>query len=396
MAKPVSQAYIIAARRTALGRIGGLHRRRRLEDLASPVICRLLEDVEIRTSQVDEVIVGNATAGSNPARVIALASGLSEAVNATTVDQQDASGLVAVISAVRLIEHGEANVVVAGGAESLSTAPWRIARPRSVHQIPHFILPDALANGDERGPIALETTEEIARRMNISRARQDTFAARSMDRAATARKAKRFGNEIVPLRHRPEEMHDQTTSEVDLDELEAELPFLEDGGTLTAANTSTLHDGAAFVLVVSSAIWQELGCPPALQLFASASLGVPPGCETSAPIAAVEKLYKRLTDFDASDVQFIETSETSAVQAVALAEALGIDELVINSEGGAIARGHPFAAAGAILVVRLFQQMIRESDVCDQARYGLATLSANGGLGVAALFSVNHTRKSAA
>ena len=177
------KAYIIAARRTALGRIGGLHGARRIEDLAAPVISAALADIGVAASEVDEIIVGNATAGGNPARLIALASGLPEAANATTIDQQDASGLVAIIQASRLITQGDADVVVAGGAESLSTAPWRIARPKNVHQMPRFIHPDPFSTAGLNLPFPLECTEKLARDLNISRARQDAFAASSLQRA---------------------------------------------------------------------------------------------------------------------------------------------------------------------------------------------------------------------
>lgn len=384
--KATTRAYIVAARRTALGRVGGLHRARRIEELAGPVIWALCDDAGVDQAGVDEIIIGNATAGGNPARLIALAAGLPETINATTVDQQDASGLVAIIQAIRLIEQGEGEMVIAGGVESLSTAPWRVARPRNVHQMPHFISPEPFSNNEMHCPIPIEGTEQMARDLNISRARQDAFAARSFERALAAREARRFTGEIVPLRGRPEEARDQTTTDRDLDELEAELPFIEDVGTLTPANTSSWHDGAALVLVVSEQRWCDLGKPPALCLVANAALGVTPEGEARAPIAAVEKLYTRLNGFDRSGIGVVETSETSAAQALALADALGFDEAAINPQGGAIARGHPFAAAGAVLVVRLFSQMLR-GDAAAVPAYGLATQGAVGGLGVAALFS---------
>ena len=381
------EAYIVAARRTALGRIGGLHAARRVEDLAAPVITTALSDAGLEAADVDEVIVGNATAGGNPARLIALATGLPETVNASTVDQQDASGLVAIIQASRLIAQGDADVVIAGGVESMSTAPWRIARPRNVHQMPRFIHPDPFSTAGLNLPYPLECTEELARDLSISRARQDAFVAGSVERAVTARKANRFDSEIVPLKPRREEGRDQSLARVELDELEDEEPFLEKNGTLTPANTSTWHDGAAFVVVVSEARWQALGQPAALKLLSSAAVGVPPGNEAAAPIASVKKLYSRLNGFDRSTITLLETSETSAAQAIAVAEALGFDEASVNAEGGALARGHPFSAAGAVLVVRLFSQLVRRSGH-SKVTCGVATQGALGGLGVAALFQV--------
>ena len=385
--QPPTRAYIIAARRTALGRIGGLHRTRRIEDLAAPVVRAVCEDGAIRPDDVDEIIVGNATAGGNPARIIALGSGLPETVNATTIDQQDASGLVAIIQAVRAVAHGDSQIAIAGGAESLSTAPWRIARPRNIHQMPHFISPEPFGDDDIRCAVPIEGTEQLAQALNISRSRQDAFATRSIDRAIAARKSRKFIDEIVPLRGRPEEARDQTTIECDLDALQAELPFREEDGTLTPANTSSWHDGAAFVLIVSEEKWKALGEPPAMRLVANAASGVPAGHEAKAPIAAVEKLYTRLNGFDRSTISVVEMSESSAAQAIALADCLGLDEARINPDGGAIARGHPFGAAGALVVVRLFSQLVRAGGGSDR-QFGVATQGAVGGLGVAALFCV--------
>ena len=381
-----NKAYIIAARRTALGRIGGLHGTRRIEALAAPVISAALSDADVTASEVDEIIVGNATAGGNPARLIALASGLPETANATTIGQQDASGLVAIIQASRLIAQGDADVVVARGAESLSTAPWRIASPKNVHQMPRFIHPDPFSTAGLNLPFPLECTEKLAQDLNISRARQDAFAASSLQKAVDARKAKRFDEEIVAMKARREEARDQSTASAELAEFQEEEPYLEENGTLTPANTCTWHDGAAFVVLVSEQKWQDLGQTAALSLIASASVGVPPGDESSAPIASVKKLYKRLNGFDRSTITVLETSETSAAQAIALAEALGFDETAINPEGGALARGHPFGAAGAVLVVRLFSQLIRTNSKTKPA-HAVATQGALGGLGVAALFS---------
>ena len=135
----VRPAYIIAARRTALGRIGGIHRNRRVEDLAVPVALEVLKDAGVSPARVERLILGNTSAGNNPARLVALAAGLPESVPATTIDQQCASGLEAILSAIRTIAIGEAEIILAGGAEAVSLAPWRIAKPRSVHQTPRFI-----------------------------------------------------------------------------------------------------------------------------------------------------------------------------------------------------------------------------------------------------------------
>jgi len=379
----LAPAYIVAARRSALGRIGGLHRNRRLEDKTAPVVAAALADAGIAPSQVDEVIIGNSSAGGNPARLIALAAGLPETVPALTLDRQCGSGLDAVLAAVRSVGTGESGVVVAGGAESLSTAPWRIARPKSPYQLPRFIGPEQANAGDEK--LAFEACETLARRRRISRTAQDAFALKSHLRAETAREQRRFIGEIVPIRANPEEARDQSATGPSLEDLERLSPYTPPKGTLTPGNTSTLHDGAAIVVVVSELVWIALGRPRALRLVTSAAQGVAPGAEADAPILAMQKLYKRLNGFDRSAIRLVETSENSAAQALALMDVLDLDESALNPDGGAVVRGHPLGASGAVLVVRLFTSLVR-SRRNDAPRYGAVTQGTIGGLGLAALF----------
>ncbi len=378
-------AFIVAARRTAIGRIGGLHRGRRVEDLAAPVVEAVLKDAGVDVGDVDEIIVGNCTAGDNPARLIALAAGLPVTAMATTVDQQCASGLEAILAATRRIVAGEADVIVAGGAESISTAPWRIAKPRSLFQTPHFIRPDPVGAPPTAEHVPHQSCETLAGRLGISRAEQDAWAAKSHARASLAREARRFVGEIVPLRATTEEARDQSAVEPELDDLADLEPIAGEGGTLTAGNISALHDGAAFVVVVSEAEWKRRGKPPALRPMLNAALGVAPGSEAEAPIAAVQKLYGRMNGFDRSTISAFELSEASAVQVIALCRELGIDESAVNADGGAVVRGQPLAASGAVLVARLFSRLVRQEDKRGKG-YGVATLGANGGLGLAALF----------
>lgn len=381
----VASSYIIAARRSALGRIGGLHRSRRLADLAGPVVAAVLADAGIDPAEVDELIAGNASEGGNPARLISLAAGLPETVASHSIDRQCASGLDAIISAVRLVQSGDANVVVAGGAESLSTAPWRVAKPRSLYQLPHFLRVEPTGVDEAEGPDPFEASESLPRRLGISRAKQDMAAARSHLKAEAARDARRFVGEIVPLRGNAEEARDQNAVGPGLDDLEEMTPFAPPSGTLTPGNTSSLTDGAAFVVVVSEAVWRARGKPPALKLVSAAALGVAPGSEGEAPIEAMRKLYSRLNGFKREDIGVFELSENSAAQEIALAEVLDVDPAKVNPDGGAVARGHPLGAAGAVLVVRLFSSLVRAPKP-RSGRYGVATLGAAGGLGLAALF----------
>jgi len=377
--------YIIAARRTAIGRIGGLHRLRRVEDLAAPVVEAVLKDAEVGTGEVDEIIVGNCTAGDNPARLIALASGLPVTAMATTIDQQCASGLEAVLAAARRIAAGEAAIAVAGGAEAISTAPWRIAKPRSLFQTPHFIRPEPFGAPPMAEHVPHVSCEKLAQRLGVTRAEQDAWTLASHRKANEAREERRFVGEIVPLRSTTEEARDQSAVLPDADDLADLDPIAGEDGTLTTGNISALHDGAAFVVAVSEAEWKRRGRPPALRPVANAALGVEPGGEAEAPIAAVQKLYGRLNGLDRSAISLFELSEASAVQAIALGREFGLEAAKINPDGGAVVRGHPLGASGAVLVTRLFSRLIRNEEVRG-TRYGVAALGANGGLGIAALF----------
>lgn len=381
-----ARAYIISARRSALGRVGGMHRHRRVEDLAAPVIAAALADAKVEPAQVEEIVIGNASHGGNPARTIALAAGLPLSSPALTIDRQCGSGLDALLHALRVVAGGEAEVVVAGGVESLSTAPWRIAKPRSLYQLPHFIgLEPPSAMGASDVPQPLQASEALAQRHQISRAQQDAFAMKSHLRAETAREAKRFQGEIVPFRASREEMRDESAIGATLEDIEAETAYCPPEGTLTPANSAQPHDGAAIAVIVSEAKWKTLGEPPALRLLANAAKGVVPELEAEAPIAAMDKLYTRLNGFDRASVSAVELGETSAAQAIAVMKSLGIDDAILNAEGGAVVRGHPLGASGAVLVVRLFSRLVRRNPE-RSTRRGAVTLGALGGIGLAAMF----------
>ena len=386
-APPQVPAYIVAGRRSALGRVGGLHRNRRVEDLAAPVIAAALSDAQLKACEVDEIFIGNASQGGNPARLIALAAGLPLTAPALSLDRQCASGLDAIINAVRSIANGDAEIVVAGGAESLSNAPWRVAKPKSVYHTPHFIGLEPTAFERHDVPQPIQAAETLAERHQISRAAQDAFTMKSHLRAQTAREARRFVGEIVPMRGNREEARDESATGASLEDIEAAPSYCPPDGSATMANTSQPHDGAAIVVVVSEAVWQRLGQPPALKLLGSAAEGVAPELEAEAPIAAMRKLDARLNGYDRSRIRAVELGESSSAQAIAMMSALGIDDGVLNAEGGAVVRGHPLGAAGAVLVVRLFTRLLRRNPDVREG-YGAAVLGAVGGLGLAAMFEV--------
>lgn len=379
-------AYVVAVRRTALGRVGGLHRSRRVEALAVPVVEAAIADAGLANEVVDEFIVGNATAGGNPARLIALSAGLSESVAAYTIDRQCASGLEAMISAVRTIAMGDANVIVAGGAESLSTAPWRIAKPRNLHQMPRFIEPNPAASVGEGEALLVAAAEQLARRFGIERARQDAYAMETRRRANLARDERRFIGEIVPLKTKANEVNDEASLALFDDEDMAEFePFQQPDGTVTPGNASGMHDGAAMAVIVSQGVYDDLGKPPAMRLLASAAAGASLDAQAAAPIHAMQKALPRLGQRGADALKLIELSELSAAQAIVLQDQLGVHADAINPDGGALALGHPYGASGAVTVARLFTDMVRNPG--GQSRpLGAATTGGVGGLGVAAIF----------
>ena len=381
---PDTHAYILAARRSALGRVGGLHRFRRIDALATPIIEAALADANIAPADVDELVLGNATEGGNPARLLALSAGLSETVSATTIDRQCGSGLEAILAAARAIRLGESNIVVAGGADSLSTAPWRIMRPRSLYQTPHFMRYEPAMTDSPDEPQPFEASESLARAFGISRAEQDEWSKHAFQKAATAREHRIFVGEIVALRANAEEARDESAGTPDPDDFADAVPFLPEGGTLTPANTSAMHDGAAAAVIVSDAVWQRLGRPPALRIIGSASIGAAPAEEAAAPIAATRKMFTHLNGLHPRDMALVEISESSAAQAIAFARSLDLDPAAINPAGGAVVRGHPFGASGALLVARAFTGMLRNVDG-QPPRYGLVSQGAIGGIGLAAL-----------
>jgi acetyl-CoA C-acetyltransferase len=383
-ASGLGSSYIIAARRTALGRPGGLHRSRRLEGLAAPVVLAALEDAGIDPHLVEEIILGNTTAGGNPARLVGLAAGLRERVSALTVDRQCASGLDAILLGMRAVALGDADVVVAGGAESVSTAPWRVAKPKNLFQTPRFIGLEQ--DGPEQHDASqVAASEELARRMGITRDQQDAYALHSFLKAEAAQSERRFIGEIVPLKMAGPEARDEHAVAPEIEELAALDPLVPPDGTHTSGNTSAVQDGAAMAVIVSGRNYREIGAPPALRLVASATEGVGPADDARAPVAALEKLLKAANGSGRSDLGLVEMAEASAAQALALRHAFALEDGAMNPDGGAVARGYPLGAASAVSVVRLFTRLVRAA-VRPGLPLGAVTQGAVGGLGVAALF----------
>ncbi|HLQ19830.1 MAG TPA: thiolase family protein [Tabrizicola sp.] len=350
-------ARLIAARRTAVMPRGGAFARLRIEDLAAPVLQACLADAGIAPSQVDEVILSNALgAGGNPARRAALAAGLPETVAGLTTDRQCAGGLDAILLAKALVDSGFAEVVLAGGVESYSRRPLRLATdpdggpPQPYEQAPFTPWPD-------RDPDMTEAAEALARRLNISRDRQEGWAAGSHAKALAADPS----SEIVPLGGITRDAFPRALGA----KLLAKVPVLT--GSITAATAAVAADAAAVCLVVSDRVARGRG----LALLAGATLGSRPEEPGLAPVAAIRRIW------GGEPLAQAEIMEAYAVQALAVIDGAGLDPQIVNPGGGGLARGHPIGASGAILVVRLFHGL-------RQGR-GLAAIAAAGGIGSALL-----------
>jgi len=377
----MSQPVIIAARRTAIGNVGGMHRARPVETLGAAAVLAALADSGLDAGDVGEVIMGNAAGGGgNLARLIGLSADLPESVPAITLDRQCASGLDAIVYGARLIQTGAAEAVIAGGAESPSTAPWRVEKPPSLYRgLPRFYGEAPFAPGAGGDRQMIEAAERVARECGISREAQDAYAHASHQRAAAAAALGAFDAEIVPVSGGTER-DEGPKAGLKPETLARAAPLLSDG-TVTAGNSCPVSDGAAAVVIVSPTLHARLGHPPGLAVLDAASGGVDPARLGLGAIPAVERLRAR-SGAHWGGLAAAEFNEAFASQVLATLEDLELPLAIMNAHGGAIALGHPYGASGAVLVVRLFTRIVRAG----ADGFGLAMLAAAGGLGVAAMF----------
>lgn len=365
---------VVAARRTAIGEAGGVLRHLTVDQLAAPVLRALLDDAG--ADRVDDVLLGNVLGpGGNPARVSALRAGLGFDTPGLTLDRQCASGLSAIATAAAMIRAGAGDWYLAGGVESPSTAPWRAWRPRSAAEPPRFYSRAPFAPADIGDPDMGPAADLVAAEAGISRERQDRFAARSHERAVTARAQHRFDAEIVQVGgvgtdERPRE---RFTAE----RLARFRPAFTPDGTATAANSCGINDGAAAVLITTESNRRRLGLP-GLRLVDCATSGTDPNRLGLGAVPTMRAVLDRRSE----PIGTVEFNEAFAGQALACLDAVGLDELIASPDGGAIALGHPWGASGAVLVVRLFSRIVRG----DGPPTGLAALSSGGGLGVATVW----------
>ena len=392
---------IVAAVRTPIGRHGGSLASVRPDDLAAHAIRAVVARAGVDPALIDDVYFGDTNqAGEdnrNVARMAALLAGLPPTVPGATVNRLCASGLEAINCAARMIESGVGDIMVAGGVESMSRAPyvlskadqafgreqqifdttigWRFVNPRLAAMYP---------------PISLgETAENVARAHGVSRADQDAFALASQQKWAAAHAAGRFRDEIAPVEipqgRKPPIVFDtdeHPRPDTTLDKLAALKPAFSKAAdaTVTAGNSSGINDGAAALLLVEASRAQALGLKPLAYVGASASAGVDPAHMGIGPVPAVQKLLAR-TGVAAESIDLIELNEAFAAQAVACVRGLALDPARVNVNGGAIALGHPLGASGARIVVTLVHEMNRRG-----AKRGLASLCVGVGQGLATMF----------
>jgi 3-oxoadipyl-CoA thiolase len=397
----MANAYIISAVRTPIGRHGGVLKEVRPDDLAALVVKTALERARVPADQVDEVVLGCANqAGEdnrNVARMATLLGGLPASVPAVTVNRLCASGLAAVTMAARAIKAGEVDLVVAGGVESMTRAPYALPKTSPEFAFGNMTAYDttlgwrfvnpamkAAYGTDSMGETAENiAAEEAAKGTPITRAEQDAFALQSHRRAVAAIESGRFADELVPVlvpQKRGEPLQvtrdEHPRADTSLEALSRLRPVFRSEGTVTAGNSSGINDGAAALVLASEQAVRAHGLTPLARVLASASAGVEPRVMGYGPIPATRKALA-LAGLTVDAIDLIELNEAFAVQALAVMRALRFRPEITNVNGGAVALGHPLGCSGARLLTTLVHELGRRP----AARYGLATLCVGVGQG---------------
>jgi 3-oxoadipyl-CoA thiolase len=395
----VAEAVIIDALRTPMGAYRGALSGIRPDDLAARVVAAAVERNDLDPQRIDDVYLGAANqAGEDNrdvARMAALLAGLPAEVPGVTVNRLCASGLEAVNQASRALRLGDGDIYLAGGAESMSRAPWVMLKPeaglpRGEQTLYDTTLGWRMINPRMEGRHSTEsmgeTAENVAQRYGIERSQQDRYALRSHERAVEAGRDGRFDDQIVPVEVPPASRRDEPRTLTDdegpredtsLEKLAALRPAFREEGTVTAGNSSTLNDGAACLVLTTEEVARELGREPLARIVSIGVAGVDPAYMGIGPVPATRKALER-ANLELDDIDLIELNEAFAAQVLASANELGIDEERLNVNGGAIALGHPLGCSGARLMTSLVWEMRRRG-----ARYGLATLCVGVGQGVA-------------
>jgi len=389
-------AYLVDGVRTPMGKYGGALAGVRPDDLAALVVASVVQRAGVPADAIDEVVFGAANqAGEdnrNVARMAALLAGLPDSVPGFTVNRLCASGLQAVVSAAQAVETGQADVVIAGGVESMTRAPWVMTKPGTPWARPGELADTSLGwrltnkrfadvdGGKATIPMG-ETAEEVAALDGITREQSDAFALRSHERATAAAKDGRFDAEIVAVETDagPVTADEGPRADTTLDRLAKLKTVFRKDGIVTAGSSSPLSDGAAAIVVASEDAVRRHGLTPRARVVTAGSAGVAPHVMGLGPVPATEKALAR-AGWSAADLDAVEINEAFAPQALACVSRLGLDLERVNADGGAIALGHPLGCSGTRLTVTLLGRMERED-----ARRGLATLCIGVGQGLAML-----------
>jgi acetyl-CoA C-acetyltransferase len=388
-----NDVVIIAGCRTPIGKFQGS-----LSDIAAPqlgaiAVREAVKRAKLQPQQVDECIMGNVVSaglGQNPARQAALFGGLAPEVGAMTINKVCGSGLKAVALAAQAIETGNSSIVVAGGMESMTNAPYLLPNARKGYRLGNAQIVDSMVH-DGLWDIYNDyhmgiTGENVAEKYGITREEQDQFALNSHSKALAAIRECRFKSQIVPVeipakkKGAPPAMFDQDESpreDTTIEVLRALKPAFKKDGTVTAGNAPGVNDGAAALVVTSAARAKELGATPMVRIVAQATSGVEPKWVMMAPVGAVHKIWEK-TGWKKDDVDLYELNEAFSVQALGVIRELGLDMNRVNVNGGAVALGHPIGASGARVLVTLIYEMIRRD-----VHRGIAALCLGGGNAVA-------------
>ncbi|KAF3303090.1 acetyl-CoA C-acyltransferase [Carnobacterium sp. PL17RED31] len=388
----MEEVVIVAAKRSAIGKFGGQFKSISAVDLGVEVLKETLASIDLYPKKVEQVILGNvlsAGLGQNVARQVALKSGLSNESTAVTINQVCGSGLRTVMMGAQAIMLGDADIVVAGGTENMTRAPYvvdsarwgqRMGNGQMIDTMQHDGLTDAFSN-DAMGI----TAENIADQYGISREAQDEFAAASQIKAVAAKEADRFAEEIVPVTI-PQKNGVQVVTEdegprsgITPKRLGKLQPAFKEDGTVTAGNSSGINDGAAMLVLMSKRKADELGLKPMVSIASYATGGVDPSIMGTGPIPTTIKALE-MANITAGDLDLIEANEAFASQALCVTTSLELPADKVNVNGGAIALGHPIGASGARILVTLIHEMLKRQSV-----YGLATLCVGGGQGVSVI-----------
>lgn len=383
-------AVIVAAGRSAIGSFGGSLASLSAVEIGTQVVSSLLEKAGLDAQQVDEVILGQVLAagcGQNPARQTAIKAGLPSSTSAITINKVCGSGLKAVQMAVQAIQLGDAEVVIAGGQESMSNAPHVLPNSRNGQRMGPWSMVDTMitdglwdAFNDYHMGI---TAENIADKYSISRGDQDAFALASQNKAEAAQAAGKFEDEILPVSI-PQRKGDPIVFQTDenirkgatIESIAKMRAAFKKDGSVTAANASSLNDGAAAVIVCSEDKAKELGLPVIATVKAYANAGVDPAIMGTGPIPASKRCLEK-AGWSVNDLDLIEANEAFAVQAISVNQEMEWDINKVNVNGGAIALGHPIGASGCRVLVTLLHEMVKQD-----SKKGLATLCIGGGMGV--------------